>query len=145
MTVLIRYWRDVRMRLIDADALKLGIISQSNTGREDYSTELVCEFIDQQPTVGGWIPCSERMPDIDKIVLVSQTYSWKHFEDGASVTIGRLHQREKNTIPYWEFQYYRPDFKHGTIMDNGIICPGSEYVVAWQPLPDPYQPEGGKS
>lgn len=87
----------------------------------------------------GWIPCSERLPDIDKIVLVSQTYSWEHFEDGASVTIGRLHKREENTIPYWEFQYYRPDFKHGTIMDNGIICPGSEYVIAWTSLPELYE------
>ena len=98
--------------------------------------EQLKDDLEQDEKENGWIPVSERLPDIDKIVLVSQTYSLEHFEDGASVTIGRLHQREKNTIPYWEFQYYRPDFKHGTIMDNGIICPGSEYVVAWKPLPD---------
>lgn len=47
------------MRMIDADVLKLGIISQSNTGRESYSTELICEIIDEQPTVGEWIPASQ--------------------------------------------------------------------------------------
>ena len=26
-------------------------------------------------------------------------------------------------------------------MDNDIICPGSEYVIAWRPLPEPYRPE----
>ena len=90
-----------------------------------------------------WIPVQERLPEKDEIVLVSQTYNWERFEDCASVTIGRLHPREKNGKPYWEFQYYRPDFKHGTIMDNGIICPGSEYIDAWMPLPKPYRPDLG--
>ena len=27
------------------------------------------------------------------------------------------------------------------LMDNDIICPGSEYVIAWRPLPEPYSPE----
>lgn len=121
-------------RLIDADKL----IEEIESYRGDIFASEIVELIKQMPTVGEWIPCSERLPDKEKIVLVSQTYSWKRFEDGASVTIGRLHQREKNTMPYWEFQHYRPDFKHGTIMDNGIICPGSEYVSAWMPLPEPY-------
>lgn len=87
-----------------------------------------------------WIPVEEQLPDEEKVVLVSQTYSWENFEEAASVTIGRLHSRGENLKPYWEFQYYRPDFKHGTIMDNDIICPGSEYISAWMPLPEPYKP-----
>lgn len=87
----------------------------------------------------GWIPCSERLPEPGKIVLVYQTYSFEQFEDDAAVTIGRLRTGKKQ---YWEFQHYRPDFRTGTIMDNDIICPGSEYVLAWQPLPAPYQPKG---
>lgn len=90
----------------------------------------------------GWIPCCKRLPEPGKIVMVFQMYSWENFEEGAMVTIGRLRPVEKDRMPYWEFQHYRPDFKHGTIMDNGIICPGSEYVIAWQPLPEPYQPKG---
>lgn len=90
----------------------------------------------------GWIPCSERMPEPGEIVLVQQIYSWEHFEEGAVVTVGRLRPTEDGRVPYWEFQYYRPDFRHGTIMDNAIICPGSEYVTHWQPLPEQYQTKG---
>lgn len=46
------------MRLIDADEFKHGIISQNNTGKESYPTELICEFIDNQPTAY----------DVDKVV-----------------------------------------------------------------------------
>ena len=87
----------------------------------------------------GWIPVEERLPEPGRIVLITQTYSWENLEEGASVTIGRL--RPKKNYEMWEFQHYRTDFRSGTIMDNDIICPGSEYVIAWRPLPDPYRPE----
>lgn len=84
----------------------------------------------------GWIPVEERMPEPGRIVLITQAYSWENFEEGASVTIGRLSPEKNNKM--WEFQYYRPDFRSGTIMDNDIICPGNEYVIAWRPLPESY-------
>ena len=87
----------------------------------------------------GWIPVDDRLPEPGRIVLITQTYSWENFEEGASVTIGRLSPEKNNKM--WEFQYYRPDFRSGTIMDNDIICPGNEYVIAWRPLPEPYRPE----
>ena len=87
----------------------------------------------------GWISVEERLPEPGRIVLITQTYSWENFEEGASVTIGRLSPKKNNKM--WEFQYYRPNFRSGTIMDNDIICPGSEYVIAWRPLPEPYRPE----
>ena len=87
----------------------------------------------------GWISVEERLPEPGRIVLITQTYSWEKFEEGASVTIGRL--RPKKNYEMWEFQHYRLDFRSGTIMDNDIICPGSEYVIAWRPLPEPYRPE----
>ena len=88
-----------------------------------------------------WIPVSERLPEPGMIVLVHQIYSWLRFEDGAAITIGRLRPQEPGCSSYWEFQYYRPDFKTGTVMDNDIICPGNEYVTAWQPLPEPWEGE----
>lgn len=88
-----------------------------------------------------WIQATEKLPEPGEIVLVNQMYSWEHFEEGAMVTVGRLRPKEPGIIPYWEFQYYRPDFRSGTIMDNGIICPGSKYVTAWMPLPEPYKEE----
>ena len=85
----------------------------------------------------GWIPVEEQLPEPGRIVIVHQCYSWEKFEDYACVTIGRI---SPDTL-HWEFQYYRPNFERGTIMDNDIICPGNEYVLAWRPLPEPYQPE----
>ena len=83
-----------------------------------------------------WIPVGERLPEPGRIVLVHQIFSWEKFEDGAEVTIGRLRPVPPDKKPYWEFQHYRPDFRNGTIMDNDIICPGSEYVTHWMPLPE---------
>ena len=86
----------------------------------------------------GWIPVDDRLPEPGRIVLITQAYSWENFEEGASVTIGRLSPEKNNKM--WEFQYYRPDFRSGTIMDNDIICPGNEYVIAWRPMPEVYRP-----
>lgn len=100
----------------------------------EYLKEIIRKYMNDD-----WIPVEERLPELGRIVLVTQTYSWEKFEEGASVTIGRL--RPKKNDKMWEFQHYRPDFRSGTIMDNGIICPGSEYVIAWRPIPEPYRPE----
>lgn len=88
-------------------------------------------------TVMEWISVKDRLPEPGKIVLVHQVYSWQQFEDGAAVTVGRLRPTENGRVSYWEFQYYRPDFRDGTVLDNGIICPGSEYITHWMPLPEP--------
>ena len=53
----------------------------------------------------GWIPVGEWLPEPGRIVLITQTYSWENFEEGASVTIGRLSPEKNNKM--WEFQYYR--------------------------------------
>lgn len=46
------------MRLINADKLKEAINSSLNTGRETFSPEIMCEAVDEQPTVF----------DVDKVV-----------------------------------------------------------------------------
>lgn len=86
-------------------------------------------------SLSGWISVKDRLPEPGEIVLVMQVYSLERYDDGAVVTIGRLCPDKRNT--YWEFQYYRRDFRHRTILDNAIICPGSEYVTHWMHLPDP--------
>ncbi len=62
----------------------------------------------------------------------------------AAVTVGRLRPTENGRVSYWEFQYYRPDFRDGTVLDNGIICPGSEYITHWMPLPEPPKEDAWK-
>lgn len=127
------------MRLIDADVLKLGIISQSNDGRESYSTELICEFIDEQPTVGEWIPCSERMPEEYESIFAKfkGTDQWRRamFEkmsDNVNVTVEFEDGTRKTMKGYTVDGKWKPD--------TAVKCK----VIAWRPLPKPYQPEGEK-
>ncbi|MCI9271823.1 MAG: DUF551 domain-containing protein [Dorea sp.] len=70
---------------------------------------------------GGWIPCSERMPEDGEYILVSF---------------------ENYTLP--DIARYEED------KDGGAFYPGDEersyvsyglFVNAWQPLPESYRPE----
>ena len=66
------------------------------------------DVVNQQPKIGGWIPCSDRFPDTRNNVLICQ-------KDGY-VSIG----------------YYSQD----EFLDLNS-CP-FENVIAWQPLPEAY-------
>lgn len=51
------------MRLIDADALKEYFKSVADEYPEFNDAHIsICHMIDNAPTVGTWIPCSEREP-----------------------------------------------------------------------------------
>ena len=59
------------MRLIDADALWMDVIHSM-----DYCDDIL-EMIESQPTIAQesrWIPCSERLPDNDESVLISNSH-----------------------------------------------------------------------
>lgn len=106
---------------------------------ERYQDEIMPSYrkeIEQLKKESQWISTKTALPAPGQIVMVHQVYSWEHMEEGAAVTIGRLRPTPEGEVPYWEFQHYRPDFRSGTCMDNDIICPGSEYVTHWMPLPE---------
>ena len=99
------------MRLIDADRLKnSGKYVIMPSGAVDVVT---FEDIDNAPTIGGWIPVTERLPKDKEPVLV--TVKWF---DGVT----RM-QRDAH-------------FKGGWLSD----CDDSQ-VIAWMPLPEPYSIE----
>lgn len=107
------------MRLIDADELK-----EAMEEHTDYKGYLVCdpeEVIDLAPTVEipQWIPCSERLPKRDELVLVSfktgRVHPCKYLDDGSE-------------NPWWSY------------IDD--CCAWSNTVLAWMPLPKPYEEEG---
>lgn len=112
------------MRSIDADALKNRIISQSNTGRESYPTELICEFIDEQQTVNDWIP-ADKPPEVDESGM--SDYILLSFENFSTPLIGR-YELDKDGGG----AYYVGD------SDRSCISTGL-FVNAWMPLPEPYK------
>lgn len=67
----------------------------------------------------GWIPCSDRLPEIRQDCLVTVRYTGFMGMHGIWIKTG--HMEGEND--WWG------------------DCAGGE-VIAWQPLPEPYQPKG---
>ena len=75
---------------------------------------------------GGWIPVSDRLPENNKVVLcwvVSKTIA-----SGETFIIGSCDRG------FWFLQTYEIGHHHFPVKDYE--------VVAWIPLPHPYQPNG---
>lgn len=73
----------------------------------------------------GWIPCSDRLPETDDDTLCWYEYYRFGEYNGMYQTYGIGH-------------YYKSmDFLGGEV-SNGHKCK----VIAWQPLPEPYNPKG---
>ena len=63
---------------------------------------------------GGWIACSERLPKYGEVVMCSCTNS--------GITISCI--------------------THKGVKPSKSVRFGQHSVIAWQPLPEPYQPKG---
>ena len=90
----------------------------------DKSIEIVKQTAEEFGTdtnVGsnGWIPCSEKLPELRQDVLVTVKYTGFMGMYGYWIKTG--HMEAEND--WWG------------------DCAGGE-VIAWQPLPKPYQPKG---
>lgn len=70
--------------------------------------------VEEQPKIGGWIPCSERLPEEDKDVLIYTPY------DGIDIAY----------ISDENWRYSRGD--------DFIETVEKANVLAWQPLPEAY-------
>ena len=102
----------------------------ANTGDEklDCAYEQVGDALDKAIEIvkqeaeqynNGWIPCSEKLPELRKDVLVTVKYTGFMGMHGYWIKTG--HMEAEND--WWG------------------DCAGGE-VIAWQPLPKPYQPKG---
>lgn len=130
-------------RLIDADALKeyIDCGHLRDPGELCFSEIDVVELIDAQPTVDlrkvtqdyasnttidavpRWIPCSEMLPEEPFGCLVTV---W----DTDPVTMDEF----ENILPYfvgWDGEQWNDG--------EGLQCPFE--VIAWMPLPEPYEVE----
>lgn len=95
------------------DASKKGIIDNYADGMNDGFDEAI-SIVQEVAKEGGWIPCSERMPEAQKNVLVCENN-------------GEIHLCRYNAnIKRFFYDGSDWDIKLGE-------------VIAWQPLPAPYQ------
>lgn len=84
--------------------------------------EHIIDYIEKEPKVGEWIPCSERLPEEYGDYLVA----WRELG-------------QNSDIPhYYEIIEYDPNDE--ALWIGGIPQAHGEYVVlAWQPLPEPWE------
>lgn len=128
------------MRLIDARYIINRITEERRRWGDDYDVEQVLGDIEDAPTIDSdklpsanqWIPCSERLPEEDKDVLI--TYQYQEGEGDRShsycdiTTYGDGYfGGRKCSFKEWRapFEYFHSNYE----------------VVAWMPLPDPWKGE----
>lgn len=84
-------------------------------------------WMSDAPTIGGWIPCSERLPEKHTRCLVT----WKSLFGTLEIDTakyGRMWLSERKGDGW---------YIHGYEMDTDI----TDDVIAWMPLPEPYKEE----
>lgn len=85
----------------------------------------ILQLIDEQTKVDEWIPCSEKLPEKYGDYLIA----WYHKEK---------HIKALQNEHYYEICEYSPE--EGWL-SNFPQCPEGYEVVAWQPLPEPWEGE----
>ncbi len=89
--------------------------------------EDIVEYFENQPKIGEWIPCSERLPEEGQRVLATH-------EGGL--------EPNRQVIEHY---FHDGQFLNNWHMDADFKSPtfGQRYmgdVIAWQPLPEPHKP-----
>jgi len=96
--------------------------------------------------VNRWVPVTERLPKPETSVLIMSEFC--ETAPYANITIGHLHQMgDLRYKPYWAWIAYGQDMvspKIEAFHRAEFICPGSEYVTHWMPLPEPPEMDGVK-
>ena len=82
-----------------------------------YAKQIVQEVAEEYK--GGWIPCSERLPEDDSICIVTVEYP-----------------NNKTMVDYGWFD------RKSCCWFVGMQEFRTSNILAWQPLPKPYQPKG---
>lgn len=104
------------MRLIDADELMKSFkYTEADTLDERMMNLAVRRIIKEQPTINQWIPVSERLPEVGAMVLTCSRGGYM------------------DIVEYREYAVLWSSI--------GAKRIGAEHleVIAWQPLPAPYE------
>lgn len=113
------------MRLIDADALKNPYAGTSL----DWEWMVLSRIIADAPTVGPrWIPVTEQMPDSDDEVLVT-----------VIVDCGNKKKRCVETSGWFNDGHGGGEWS--SVWDEYRVAGERIEVIAWMPLPKPWEGE----
>ena len=131
-----------------------------NSGNYMIPVDKAIEIVKQAAAEynNGWISCSVAMPPVETEVFIVAKRKYRGgevryiattamYEDGTvlendscwcwqDIEVEWEEENDYYIIPqgWWESRHYNPD----DIYDNAV----DDEVVAWQPLPAPYQPKG---
>ncbi|MGN1150522.1 MAG: DUF551 domain-containing protein [Lachnospiraceae bacterium] len=101
-----------------------------------FGLEKAIEIVKQEAEQynNGWIPCSERLPKEYGDYLVA----WRPL----SMSAEDIMKKVGREVPhFYEIVEYDPDDE--ALWIGSIEQAQGEYeIIAWQPLPQPYQPKG---
>lgn len=125
-----KFMKDARFNMIDEKKLKEAIrenMIPERFGRRCDPLDVIygiLQVIDEQPKVGEWIPCSDKLPDEEGIYLVT-------FKQGKSVRLVGYGCSQRTVL--WEpIGYGWHDLRTADYY-------ASDSITAWQPLPEPWK------
>ena len=98
------------------------LVAESGIG--GIFTDDLISVIEEQPKIGAWIPCNERLPECEW-GAETEALLYQHKGTGI-IEVGYYGRGGKFRDSY--FRHYR----------NSTDGFDSDDVVAWQPLPEPY-------
>lgn len=106
-------------------------------------------IVENQPKVGEWIPCSERLPgcnndDYSDEVLVAIRYAHDEPDEDTMIAVGYYIFDSGDDTGWWtctEHSYNKVGRHHwGNGKGYSELYKGDK-VIAWMPLPEPYREE----
>lgn len=96
-------------------------LKQSGMIADNEYGNAMLDMINSQPKIGGWIPCSDRLPDRSVMNPITNDYA----EYLCTVCVDGF-----RTVRPIKFD------KDGCWVNHGMNF--DKYVTAWQPLPEVY-------
>ena len=97
----------------------------------DEDVETICQLPSVTQKSGKWIPVSERLPEEYGEYLVT----WK--TNDSSTPFISVCEYETS----YEYDVEKHRFKGEWLVDDYILVHSDYEVVAWMPLPKPYEPQ----